>query len=180
MSSLIATPALQGLVPVTHGALELVDATPARITSVAPFNGRAAAVGAALEPLGLRFPKPNEVVAGAAGRVVWTGPGQAFLIDADPAPLTGLAALTDQSDGWVGLRLSGAGAEDALARLIPIDLRPRAFGAGAAARAPLGHMLSVVMRAPAGIEMLLFRSMARTAVHEIGVAMAALAARRRA
>ncbi|GHE01386.1 hypothetical protein U879_14920 [Defluviimonas sp. 20V17] len=180
MPSLITTSALQGLVPVRHGALALTDATPARITSVAPFKGREADVAQALKPLGLRFAAPNQVVEAAAGRCVWTGPGQAFLIDADPAPLTGLAALTDQSDGWVGLRLSGPGAEDALARLIPIDLRPQVFGAGSAARAPVGHMLSVVMRAPEGIEMLLFRSMARAAVHEIGVAMAALAARQQA
>jgi sarcosine oxidase subunit gamma len=175
--SLIATPALQGLTPITHGTLTLAEATPARLTSVAPFRGQAEAVGRALDPLGLRFPAANAVIEGAGGRIVWTGPGQAFLLDADPAPLAGLAALTDQSDGWVGLRLSGAGCEEALARLIPLDLRPQVFGPGAAARAPLGHMLSVVMRRAEGIEILVFRSMARTAVHEITVAMAALAAR---
>lgn len=177
MPSLIATSALEGLTPVTHGALTLSDATPARITSLAPFRGQGAAVGKALKPLGLGFPAPNRVIAGKGGRIVWTAPGQAFLLDADPAPLAGLAALTDQGDGWVGLRLVGAGCEAALARLIAIDLRPAAFGEGAAARVALNHMMAVVMRAGTGIEILVFRSMARTAVHEIAAAMASVAAR---
>lgn len=177
VADLIATSALEGLVSVTHGALTLTDATPARLTSVAPFKGKGGAVTKALKPLGLSFPAPNGVVEGKGGRIVWFGPGQALLIDADPAPLAGLAALTDQSDGWVGLRLEGKGADRALARLIPIDLRPAAFGPGAAARAPLNHMMAVVMRAGDAIEILVFRSMARTAVHEIETAMVSLAAR---
>lgn len=177
VADLIATSALEGLVPVTHGALTLTDATPARLTSAAPFKGKGGAVTKALKPLGLSFPAPNGVVEGKGGRIVWFGPGQALLIDADPARLAGLAALTDQSDGWVGLRLEGQGADRALARLIPIDLRTAAFGPGAAARAPLNHMMAVVMRAGEAIEILVFRSMARTAVHEIETAMASLAAR---
>ncbi|WP_233192674.1 sarcosine oxidase subunit gamma [Acidimangrovimonas sediminis] len=177
MADLIAKSALEGLVPVTHGALVLSDATPAAVTSVAPFRGKGRAVAEALAPMGLTLPAPNRMETGPVGRIVWFGPGQALLLDAAPGPLAGLAALTDQSDGWVGLRLAGPGTEEVLARLVPIDLRPPAFGPGAAARAPLGHMTGVVMRADDGIEILVFRSMARTAVHEIATAMRQITAR---
>jgi len=36
-------------------------------------------------------------------------------------------AVVDQSDGWAALRVTGAGAVDVLARLVPVDLRPQVF-----------------------------------------------------
>ncbi|MFC2968366.1 sarcosine oxidase subunit gamma [Acidimangrovimonas pyrenivorans] len=179
MPSLIAKPALEGLVPVSHGGLTLSDAAPSRITSVAPFSGQEKAVTAALKKAcKLGFPAPNQVLGAGGARIVWTGQGQAFLLDTDPTPLEGLAALTDQSDGWATLRLEGRGAEEVLARLVPIDLRPTVFAKGHAARTLLGHMMAVILRADDGaLEVMVFRSMARTAVHEIEVAMKAVAAR---
>ncbi|MBI1219614.1 MAG: sarcosine oxidase subunit gamma [Rhodobacteraceae bacterium] len=178
MAELIATSATEGLVPVLHGPFTLTDAAPARITSVAPFNGKEKAVSAALKKaLGLAFPAPNCALAKAEARIVWTGRGQAFLLDADPAPLAGLAALTDQTDAWAALRLAGPGADQVLARLIPLDLRPAVFADGAAARSALGHMMAVIWREGDGFVLLVMRSMARTAVHEIAAAMSAVAAR---
>ena len=127
--------------------------------------------------MGLDFPAPNSALSQGAARIVWTGRGQAFLIDTDPAPLAGLAALTDQSDGWARLRLSGAGADQALARLVPVDLRPASFAPGAALRAPLSHMMAVLIAGPGEIEVMIFRSMLHSAWHEIETAMRALAAR---
>ena len=71
------------------------------------------------------------------------------------------------------LSLTGAGAEDVLARLVPVDLR----GMGAAARSSLGHMGVILMRHKDGFELMVFRSMARTAWHEIEAAMKMQAAR---
>lgn len=178
MAELIATGAAEGLLPVEKGGFRLSDAAPGRITSVAPFAGKEKAVTAALKKAhGLAFPAPNKAAAKGAARIVWTGRGQAFLIDADPAPLEGLAALTDQTDAWAALRLEGAGADRVLARLIALDLRPAAFPAGSAARAGLNHMMAVVIRAGEGFDLMVFRSMAKTAVHEIAAAMSAVAAR---
>ena len=42
--------------------------------------------------------------------------------------------MTDQSDGWTVLALSGAAAVDVLARLVPVDLRLAAFPVGGALR----------------------------------------------
>lgn len=178
MAELLATGAAEGLLPVSHGPFTLAEAPPARITSVAPFAGKEKAVGAALKKAcKLGFPAPNAALASGEERILWTGRGQGFLIGADPAPLAGLAALTDQSDGWAVLRLSGEGADRVLARLVPVDLRPAAFGPGRVVRTGLNHMMAVIAGREEGFEIFVFRSMARTAVHEIAAAMAAVAAR---
>lgn len=176
MPSLIAKSPLEGTWPVTHGALTLAEVEPGRITSVsAPKVGRDLAAG--LKALGVSFPQPNRMTGEGAVRMVWTGLGQAFLLGGDPAGLSG-AAMTDQSNGWACLRLEGAGADQALMRLVPLDLRLAAFPVGAAARTPLNHMQMILMRpAPDVFDIMVFRSMAKSAWHEVEEAMKRLAAR---
>ena len=178
MPELIAKTPLAGQGPVTHGGLTLTEMALGTVTSVAVAKpGRA--LGAALKALGVSFPKPNEFTGSGAVRMVWTSQNQAFLLGGDPAGLDAAGAvLTDQSDGWAGLRLHGPGAEAALMRLVPLDLRLPAFGPGRAARAPLNHMAMILMRPAADVfEVMVFRSMAHSAWHEIETAMRHLAAR---
>lgn len=178
MPDLIAKSPLAGRTPLTLAGVTLAEADLGQITSVAPFRGQDKALGKALKALGLSFPAPNKVSSKGEARLVWTGRDQAFLIGAAPEGLDGLAALTDQSDGWAALRLDGPGAGDVLARLYPLDLRAAAFPVGRVARAPFNHMSSILLRSgPQTFEMLVFRSMARTAWHEAEAAMRALAAR---
>ena len=178
MPDLIAKSPLAGRAPLTLAGVTLAEADLGQITSVAPFRGQDKALGKALKALGLSFPAPNQVSSKGAARLVWTGRDQAFLIGAAPQGLDGLAALTDQSDGWAALRLDGPGAGDVLARLYPLDLRAAAFPRGRVVRAPFTHMSSILMRPGAqSFEMLVFRSMARTAWHEAEAEMRALAAR---
>ncbi len=178
MPELIAKSPLAGQAPLTAGGVNLSEWELPRVTSVAPLAGSGAGLKRALKAMGLALPGPNRVSASVAARLVWSGREQAFLLGADPAPLAGLAALTDQSDGWAGLALEGAGAVAVLARLLPLDLRTMA--GDACARAPLNHMPSLVLRpAPERFEILVFRSMARAAWHEVAAAMTAVAARDR-
>lgn len=180
MASLIEKPPADGLLPVTVGALGLNAVDPGRITSVAPFRGRMADTDAALRRMGLGFPAPNTALQSGDAGILWTGRDQAFLFGADPEPLAGLAALTDQTDGWAAMHLWGEGWRDALARLVSIDLRPQAFGKGAIARTGLNHMQSVIWcDSGAGATILVFRSMVATAVHELQTAMQSVAARRK-
>ena len=174
MADLIAKSPLGGA-SATHGALTLAEGAPGPITSVSPFRGQSKALEKALKPFGLGFPAPNRVSIGKGARLVWTGRDQAFLIGADGAALAPHAAITDQSDGWAMLRLTGPGAAAVLMRLVPLDLE--AMQPAEAARSPLGHMQSVLMRVEDGFEILVFRSMARTAWHEVETAMKSLAAR---
>ena len=64
-----------------------------------------------------------------------------------------------------------------LARLTPLDLRGSVFKTGHAARSTLGHMNCVFMRTGAArYQMMVFRSMTQTAVHEITRAMQSVTA----
>lgn len=174
MPELIAKTALAGRAPVTRNGTTLAEANLGQITSIAALPDQQKAVAKAL---GQPLPAPN-TFASKNGILCWTGPDQAFLIGKPAPDLTGIAATTDQSGGWVGLRLTGHHAADALMRLVPLDLRASAFPPGRTARAPLGHMNMVLLRvAPEEFLILVFRSMARTAWHEIETALAMLAAR---
>jgi len=175
---LIAKSALAGQAPLTLAETTLAEAPAATMTSIAPFPGAMDAVNARLQALGVRFPAPNRQSTGPAARLMWTGRDQAFLIGATSPDLTGLAATTDQSDGWATITLAGPLATDTLARLIAIDLRDAAFGVGETARTGLNHMAAILTRTgPAAWEIMVFRSMARTAWHELAEALEMQAAR---
>lgn len=176
MPELIAKSALAGFAPVTHLGTTLAEGVAGPITSVAPYPGRIAQVEAAL---GMPFPAPNMQSVKDAVRLVWTGREQAFLIGAaTPAGLAEHAALTDQADGWAVLLLTGPAAEAALMRPVPLDLRLAAFPVGRTVRAPLNHMQAVLTRTgEKSFEVMVFRSMARTAWLELAEALAVLEAR---
>ena len=123
--------------------LSEVDVTGA--VSVAPLAGQAAAVDAALKAVGLGFPAPNQVVGSGARRAIWAGRGRALVIGGVP-PLDGIAAVTEQGDGIAALEVRGSAVEAVLARLVPMDLRLRAFPVGATARTFVNHMTAQVTR----------------------------------
>jgi len=165
--------------PLEAGDCRLAALPVERITAIQPFPGQEATVDTLLRPLGLRFPAAGESLSHGGVRLHWAGRATAFLMGA--APPEGLrtsAALTDQSDGWAGLRLEGPGSAEVLARLVPLDLRMARFAPGRAARTPVNHMQALILRAGAEVfDIHVFRSMAGTAVHELTQAMRGVAAR---
>lgn len=178
MASLIEITPCDGLLPKIAGGMVLSEMPFARMTLVAPLRGKTRALGAALKAMGLGWPDPGQSRRKGEAAILWSGMDQAFLIGADPAPLEGLAALTDQSDGWARMRIKGAGAEAALARLVPLDLRAQVFAEGQVARTGLNHMMLHIGRSgPDTFDLMVFRSMAGSAVHELHQAMEAVAAR---
>ncbi len=69
----------------------------------------------------------------APDRFLAQAPSDATL-PATLAPLLeGIAAVTDQSDLWHTLTITGPQASDRLARIVPVDLHPSVFPAGALA-----------------------------------------------
>ncbi|MHC0054900.1 sarcosine oxidase subunit gamma [Actibacterium sp. D379-3] len=180
MARLIARPAVAGGLPLELGATRLTAPEVGAITVIAPYAGAGAALSRALTAAhGLTFPAPNRVVAHAGARLVWSGRGQALLLGPSPGPgLAAHAALVDQSDGWAVFGLGGAGARAVLARLTPLDLRADVFGPGQTARTQLGHMAAAITRrGDDGYEIMVFRSMARTALEDLEQAMKSVAAR---
>ena len=176
MPELIAKSALDGR-RVVLGTVTMAEADPGPITSISVYPGRAKTVTNGLKSLGLVFPEPNSFAEKKGARIVWTGREQAFLIGVSPPDIEG-AARTDQSDGWTTLALSGAGVVDVLARLVPVDLRLAASPVGCALRTGLNHMNAVILRTgDHAFEVMVFRSMARTAWHELETTMTMVAAR---
>jgi len=85
----------------------------------------------------------------------------------------------DQSDSWAVVRLQGAAAQAVLARLTPLDIRSTVFKRGHTARSSLQHMnVSITRVGLQAFEIMAFRSMAKTLVHDICCAMRSVAAQR--
>ena len=175
MARLVAKSPCEGLLPVTVGSVTLSEVSLDAITSVAPFAGQLATVSQALEKAArAAFPAPGRWTGGDI-RIVWTGPEQALVLGARVAPEG--AAVTDQSDAWAVMRLEGQGAEAVLARLVPVDVRRDRFPEGQAARTMLHHMTCTLMRVGEdSFDIMVYRSMAATAVHDLEAAMRSVAA----
>lgn len=177
MVKLVALGAFEGVALGAVGGVTLAEVDVAGAVSVAPLAGQGATVDAALKAVGLGFPAPNQVVGTGARRAIWAGRGRALVIGGVPA-LDGIAAVTEQGDGIAALVVQGAAVEAVLARLVPMDLRLRAFPAGATARTFVNHMTAQVTRvAEDAVEIMVMRSMARTLVHELREAAEGVAAR---
>jgi sarcosine oxidase subunit gamma len=178
-----ASPVATGLLPIAQGDWVLEEVAVEALHWLSPKPGARGALDAALtQAHGLGWPAAGQSVASQGARIFWSGRDQAMLMGVTPAPeLADHAALTVQSDAWCALRLRGAGGDEVLARLCPVDLRPRAFPDGAAARSLLQHATVSIVREDAESLLIFgFRSMAGTLVHEITTAMASVVGRARA
>ena len=99
---------------------------------------------------GVELPDSSRVVKGPAVSFVGYGPGQWLAVSETLANetlardlgerLRGLASISDQSGGRTVLRLSGPRARAVIAKGLPIDLHPRAFGPGSAATSTISLM----------------------------------------
>ena len=180
MAELLAQSPAHDLTPVTTKGAQLTEAAMVPIWSIAPYRGQTAAVSAALlQSHGLAFPGPGEVLGTPGAMLAWAGLDQAFLIGAAPGDaLAAHAALVDQSDGWARLILTGPDARAVLARFVPLDLSPTACPPGSSRRTLLGHMQAMILHHDAdSFEILVFRSMAATAIHDLTRAMRTIEAR---
>lgn len=179
MDKLVAMTPCAGLLPVAAGSCSLTERMPEAITSLAPYAGKEKAASEALKAAhGMGFPGPGRMTGRDSARAIWSGLGQALLVG--PAPGKGMTramALTDQSDAWAVMRLEGEEAEAVLARLTPLDVRVSEFRRGSAARTELFHMAALIARVGVTtFDIMVFRSMAATAVHDLEVAMKSVAA----
>lgn len=174
MAKLIAQSATGSALPFEIGKALLEDAQPDAITWVAPFEGKEKDVAKQIGEL----PEPNRTCEVKGGQALWIGAGQALILGAPVTPKN--AAYTDQSDGYTMVRLSGETAADILARLTPVDLRDAAFPEGATARTFVAHItVSLTRTGPYAYDILAFRSMTQTLIHDLTRAMTQVAARAR-
>ncbi len=122
-----------------------------------PLGADAKALKAVKTGYGVDLPEPGKSLdtKKGAARLVRLAPDQAFAIfthatpDAEEAVgkhVKNALYLTDQTDVWTGLEISGAGALAALERVCPIDLHPDAFVVGDAARTVMEHLGVLIIR----------------------------------
>ncbi len=180
MVDLIAKAPCAGLLPVQSEKMLLEDVDLGCITSIAPFDNQTDALSQALlDAHGFEFPGPNKSTRKGDARIIWFGHSTALLAGVQPdAGLESHAALTDQSDAWASVVLSGPYVSDVMARLTPVDLRPDVFSKDHCCRTLVGHMTASITRlGPESLLILVFRSMAATLVEELKEAMEAVSAR---
>ncbi len=120
------------------------------IASLIARRGRLAALrGTVRDTWRAELPLTPHVAEGDGADFIWAGPERwlvtsarapADLVAALRAGADGLAAVCDQSDGRVLLRVSGRFAREALAKGIPVDLHPSAFTVGTTAITVAAHV----------------------------------------
>lgn len=180
MAELIAKSPLDGMGAIAIGSVTFGETDLGVLTSIAPRKGQAKTVAAALRSAhGMAWPAPLRATGKAGARAIWFGRDMILL--AGPAPDAGLAAhaaLTDQSDAWTAVELSGTRVEDVLARIVPIDVSMSRFKRGHTARTQVRQMNGSLTRIGTDrFVILVFRSMAGTLRHDLERAMESVAAR---
>lgn len=180
MVELKAQSPLNAMAPLEIGNTRLSEVDLGVLTSLAPFNGKDAALSKALKAAhGMAMPGAGRATGKEGARAIWFG--HRLVLLAGPEPDYGLgkhAACSNQTDGWVSVRLEGADAAAVLARLTPLDLRLDHFKRGYTARTELQHMaVSITRLSETGFLILAFRSMADTFRHDLEDAMRGVAAR---
>ncbi|EDQ03724.1 hypothetical protein DSM14862_02194 [Sulfitobacter indolifex] len=167
------------LLPLKVGSMTVEERDLGRLTVLGGFAS-AAGLSETLEAAhGVTLPKPLQSTQKDNTRCLWFCQNEVLLVG--PAPdetLANHAALVDVSDGWAAAELQGPGAEDVLARLVPVDLRSATFKPGQTLRSQLREITASITRTDAGFLLLVYRSMAGTLVQELRRAMEAVASRR--
>ena len=167
------------LLPLKISSITVEERDLGRLTVLGGFAS-AARLSETLEAShGVTLPKPLQSTQKDNTRCLWFGRNEVLLVG--PAPdqtLANHAALVDVSDGWAAAELQGPGAEDVLARLVPVDLRSATFKPGQTLRSQFREIPASITRTDTGFLLLVYRSMAATLVQELRRAMEAVASRR--
>ncbi|HET8997069.1 MAG TPA: sarcosine oxidase subunit gamma family protein [Acetobacteraceae bacterium] len=113
-------------------------------------RGTASAASSALQArCGFALPQPGRLTSASATQVLWSGPDRFLAVRDDPrtglaaeltAALGDLAHVVEASSSRTVFEVAGSGAAEALNRVLPIDLHPRAFPAGSVALTSAAHM----------------------------------------
>lgn len=164
----------------TIGEVTIREITGKTIVSLAiPLGGQKAAAAAIKKEFGLACPEPgffNQAEKPLA-ILAWTSADQFFLIreDGDPIPaktvdtkLSGKAYVTDQSDSWAIVSLTGKGVMNTLERICPLDLNGPTLQPGRVARTHMEHLGVMVLRiSPEQWWLMSARSSAKSFLHAI-------------
>jgi sarcosine oxidase subunit gamma len=158
------------------------------LASFASAKGKREALVAAIkDKYGLTLPSTPLRVEGRGIAVLWSGPDQWIAVaertngrdlERELKPLlAGVASVVDQTDARAILRISGPRSRAVLAKGVPIDLHPRAFGPGAVAITHASHIGVTLWQLDAAptYELAVFRSYAQSLADWLDASTRALA-----
>jgi len=132
----------------SNAAFSISETPPRTIAGITAFRDHAAALAALEAEFGAPPPtSPSFIRAGevtlsclAPGRYYASAPASSDLHARLFTSLAGLAAITDQSDLWHSLTLTGPAAIETLSRLLPTDLSAANFAVGSVILTRVGHL----------------------------------------
>ncbi len=179
MADLYPTPAAATALPLKIGTVSAVEVETS-LFLVAPFDKKSRQAAAVLyAEMGLQWPETHKMRRAGASYALWFDHAHIALMGVEPsAKLLQYAAVTDVSDGWCIVDISGPEVRDVLARVTPLDMRIKSFKTGMTQRSMLMRMqASISCLGKSHFRVMVFRSMALTVVHDLAVAMESVAAR---
>ena len=179
VSKLSAKSSFEGLLPKQIGSVSIKEYTAEYLTIMDCPMGKEDNVSSVLRKnYGITLPAPNRSTGRIGHCCLWFG-GQYLLMGLKASSeLADVARLTNVSDGYAILHAKGHEIEAVLARLIPINLSNSVFKRGDTAKTLVQHMQASVTRiSKITFQIIVFRSMAHTLVHNLERAMGSVAFR---
>ena len=136
--------------------------------AIAPLPPRRICALASSSADGLLLPQAGK----RRNNIIWNGPNSWLVLDEDAAALAARTggAVTEQSDGFLLLGISGPHAREILKRLVPIDLRDENFPEDAAAITHAAHIGVRIWREEQKFILACFRSFAPSLHHALAEA----------
>ncbi|MGB7286158.1 MAG: sarcosine oxidase subunit gamma family protein [Salaquimonas sp.] len=160
----------------------LKEVTGRSIVSIAvPKSGLNKLKAAIKKELKLDLPGPGKFTQtdNGSAMLLWMTPEQFFYVINDDNPIAANAVksklgstayLTDQSDAFVGLSVSGPKAIEALERICPIDISIEKFPVGNCARTMMEHLGAIILRTSNGeFQLMSATSSAKSFLHAVEV-----------
>lgn len=139
-------------------AISIDEVTERGIVSVAtPKAGEKMLAQSIAAEFSTALPTPGQSTTSTKSnaRLLGLAQDQIFIVFDDPdnqepariiTALEQSAYLTDQSDSWTTIRVSGPASREALERICPIDLHNETFSVGAVARTAMEHLGTIIYR----------------------------------
>jgi len=176
---LLPKSAAAGLTPIKISNTKIIELDNLTLTSISSYKGKSKKLSEHLKKFhGMALPDNGRATGREGARALWFGRQTLLVGPKCDEKLTKFAMLTDQSDAWVVLRISGDLVEDVLMRLSPVDVRFKRFKTGVVVRTGLQHVNVTLHRIGANtIDVYGFRSMAKTLCHDLTQALTTVAAR---
>lgn len=164
MVKLYAKSPLNKMSDIKIGSLTLREVIWKNITTIQPLKGKEKITTKAInERFELNLPGVGKSISSQKNKIMWIGMNQ-FLFLGDKIEVKE-AALTDQSDAWTILLLTGDKTADVMDRLCPVDTR--SLVSGDVIRSMIGHMTAIVEKTEVGCQLMVFRAFAETLLHEV-------------